>query len=367
MNKNQKILAALGGVIALAVAAAGFFAWSAYSGKVAALEGDDEGNDGLDAVQAQASMLSRKPVYPCAESVKAIDANVTSLADWQTRAKGLAERGDRPIPKMTPAQFKTEMVAEAKRLVALPGEVGGALAKADFAFGPFRPYIAEGKMPGSDEMANLQRRWDDVALVVETLAQAGASELVDVAFGADAAANDAKKDAKKGAKKPVKRPALKNKAKAADAAEAKGLKACSYVVTFAARPAALVKAVNALGTHERFIVVDSMTMMRTADPVSDVLGGTDKKKEASARGGRGRGSRRAAADDQKKKGAEETGGGIVTDPATDAPMRVTLKLTVYDFGLLGDASDEDETAAKPVAKAEAKAPAAKPEAKEVAK
>ena len=352
MNKNQKILAALGGVIALAVAAAGFFVWSALSAKVAAIEGDDEGNDGLEAVQDKASTLSRKPVYPCADSVKAIDANATSLADWQAAAQRRAARGDRPVPAMTPAQFKTEMVAEAKRLAALPGEVNGALAKPDFAFGPFRPYIAEGKMPGANEMTDLQRRWDDVALVVETLAQAGVSELVDVAFGADAAAKDQKKDAKKGAKKPVKRPALKNKAKAADAVEAKGLKACSYVVTFAARPAALVKAVNALGTHERFIVVDSMTMMHTADPISDALGGTDKKKEASSRGGR-RGSRRAAADEDKKKTEEEVGG-IVTDPAADAPMRVTLKLTVYDFGLLGDDADEDE---KPV----------KTEPKEVAK
>ena len=352
MNTNQKILAALGGVIALAVAATGFFVWSALSAKVAAIEGDDEGNDGLDAVQTKASTLSRKPVYPCADSVKAIDANATSLADWQAAAQRRAARGDRPVPVQTPAQFKTEMVAEAKRLASLPGEVNGALAKPDFAFGPFRPYIAEGKMPGANEMADLQRRWDDVALVVETLAQVGVSELVDVAFGAAAAAKDQKKDAKKGAKKPVKRPALKNKAKAADAVEAKGLKACSYVVTFAARPAALVKAVNALGTHERFIVVDSMTMMRTADPISDALGGTDKKKEASSRGGR-RGSRRAAADEDKKKTEEEVGG-IVTDPAADAPMRVTLKLTVYDFGLLGDDADEDEKSAEKPAKEVAK-------------
>lgn len=354
MNTNQKILAASGGVIAVAVAAAGFFAWSAYSSKVAALDGDDEGNDGLVAVQDKASSLSRKSVYPCADSVKAIDANATKLADWQAAAQRRAARGDRPVPAMTPAQFKTEMVAEAKRLVALPGEANGAFAKPDFAFGPFRPYIAEGKMPGADEMADLQRRWDDVALVAETLAQAGASEIVDVAFGADAAAKDQKKDAKKGAKKPAKRPALKNKAKSDKADDAAKLKACSYVITFAARPAALVKAINALGTHERFIVVESMTMMRAGDPVSDALGGTDKKKESAGRGGRGRGARRASADEQKKKDAEEAGGGIVTDPLTDAPMRVTLKMTVYDFGLLGDDSDEDEKTAKAEAKEVAK-------------
>ena len=349
MNVNQKILAASGGVIALAVAAAGFFAWSAYSDKVAALEGDDEGNDGLLFVQEKAAALSRKSVYPCAGSVKAIDENASCLDDWQKVNAHRAALGDRSVLPMTSAQFKTELVAQAKRLAALPGEVNGALAKPGFAFGPFSPYIAEGKMPSPAELPDLQRRWDDVTLVVEALAQAGVSELVDVAFGADAAAQEPK-DAKKGVKKPVKRPPpKKNKAKNAPTDEASKLKACSYVFTFTAHPAALVKAVNALGTHERFIVVDSMTLSRQADPVADALGGLEKKNEPSRASRRGR---RAAEEQQKKD--EDVGGRVVTDPATAAPVKVTLKMTVYDFGLLGDEPDESEKTAKPAVAAPAK-------------
>ena len=101
MNKNRMILAVSGGVIGLAVLAMAYFNWCAYSAKVAALEGDDEGNDGLEAVQSKAQALSRKSVYPSAASVQAIDANTARLADWRASALKLASPGDRPIRKMT--------------------------------------------------------------------------------------------------------------------------------------------------------------------------------------------------------------------------------------------------------------------------
>ena len=72
MNKNRLILAVIGGVIAVAVLVAAFLVWQAHSAKVAAREGDEEeGTDGLETVVNRAQTLSRKPIYPCAESVKA--------------------------------------------------------------------------------------------------------------------------------------------------------------------------------------------------------------------------------------------------------------------------------------------------------
>lgn len=343
MNRNQKILAASGGVIVVAAAVAGFFVWNAVSAKSAALDGDDMGADGLRTVRDRVSELSRRSVYPCAESVKTINANTAQLDDWCAAARRLAARGDRPVRAETPPQFKAEMVADAKRLAALPGEVEGRLMKPDFAFGPFRPYIIEGKMPSPEELPTLQRRWDDVTLVVEILSKAGVSEIVDVAFGADAAGRPA---AVKGSKPAAKRPQPKPKAKAKGdgVAPAPDAKAFSYVLTFAAHPAAFVAAVNALGTNERFIVVDSLSITRVADAISEALGGADgKKKEPAPRGGRGARSVRGAAPAAAAPAAKD---GIVTDPVSEAPFRVALNLTVYDFGLLAESDEGGKEAAK---------------------
>lgn len=338
MNKNRMILAVSGGVIGLAVLAMAYFTWSAYAAKVAAIEGDDEGNDGLETVQQKAQALSRKNVYPCPASVKAIEENTARLTAWQAEARKLASRGDHPIRMTTPAQFKTDLVADAKRLSALPGAVNGVLVKPDFAFGPFRSYIAEGKMPTDAELPELQRRWDDVMLVVETLASCGVSELVNVDFKATAAKDDAQeKKAKMGGKKPSakKRPAAES---AADSQPS----AFSYVFTFATRAPAFVKAVNALGTNERFMVIDGFTFTRTADPVAEALGVGDKREAArNAAAGRGRRGRRGAVVEEKKDASEEKSG-IVTDPALDAPFTVTLAVTVYDFKTMEDESKTEE-------------------------
>lgn len=329
------ILAVSGGVIGLAVLAMAYLTWSAYAAKVAAIEGDDEGNDGLETVQQKAQALSRKSVYPCPASVEAIEENTARLAAWCAEAEKLAARGDQPVRTMTPAQFKTDLVADAKRLSALPGAVNGVLVKPDFAFGPFRSYIAEGKMPTDAELPELQRRWNDVMLVVETLAACGVSELVNVDFKAAAAQDEAQeKKAKKGGKKPAKkRPAAEPTFRPS---------AFSYVFTFATRAPAFVKAVNALGTNERFMVIDGFTFARTADPIAEALGVGDKRETArNASAGRGRRGRRGAVVEAKKDEAEAKNG-IVTDPALDAPFTVTLTVTVYDFKTMEDETKTEE-------------------------
>ena len=335
MNKNRMILAASGGVIGLAVLAMAYFTWSAYSAKVAALEGDmDEGTDGLEAVQSKAQSLSRKDIYPCAASVKAIEANAESLTAWQAEARRLAARGDRPGRTMTPAQFKTDLIADAKRLSSLPGAVNGALVKPEFAYGPFRPFIAEGKMPTEAELPELLRRWDDVQLVVETLAASGISELLNVEFKVEKKAEADDAAAKKGRRTPPKK-------KAAAAPKTLPPSASSYVLTFAAKAPAFVKAINALGTNERFIVVDGFTVARTSDPIAEALGAG--KKESGATMGRGRRGRRGVVIEEKKPEADAAKHeGIVTDPALDAPFTVTLTLTVYDFRTMAEDHKAEE-------------------------
>lgn len=333
MNKNKIVLLTAGGIIAVAVLVMAVFVYLAWSGKVAAVEGDEE-SDGLETVVAKARTLSRKPVYPCAESVKAIDANAAAVTAWCAEAEKLAARGDKVFEKTTPAAFKTFLVTDAKRLMRLPGAVDGSIMKPDFAFGPFKDYIADAKMPADAELSQLQRRWDDIVTVVEMIAASECCELTDVQLktAAEPKEEPSRKSAKKFAKKA-------NKAK--DAAERKAPSAESYVFTFTARPPALVKLVNALSTSERFIVVDDLSCARAKDVIVEALGGDEKKQEAQPQRSRRR-VRRAQAVVEEEKKEDDAKNGIVTDPQMDDPLVVTLSATVYDFRSLegGDKSEE---------------------------
>lgn len=341
MNKTKMILAGTGGVIGLAVLVMAYLTWSAFSAKTAALEGDeDEGTDGLETVMDKAGSLSRltpnHPVYPCQESLKAIASNQSVIVDWKTEATKLATRGDRVFQKTTPPAFKTFIVADAKRLAMLPGAVSGALVKPEFAFGPFREYIVEGKMPTEAQLPELQRRWDDVATVVELLSQSGVAELTDVQFkGAEVKSEETQN---KKARQPVRKTA-----KASQPSQTTPT-SYSYVFTFATKPAGFAKVLNALVVSERFISVDGFTFSRAKDALAEALGGEEKKEAAAAAGGR-RGRRRGAAVPEKKDEKKEASSGIVTDPLLEEPIAVTLTATVYDFRSLEAGVGEAEAAA----------------------
>lgn len=331
MNKNKTILVSLAGVIALAVAVMAYLDWSAYSAKVSALEGDDmEGVEGLESVVVKAEKLSRKDVYPSAESVKAIDEKTSRLVEWCKDAKRLAARGDKIFPKTTPAAFKEFIVADAKRLASLPGQVQGALVKAEFAFGPFKEYIAEGKMPAESDLPRLQRQWDDVAGIVEILSGCGIAEVLDVQFKAKAEPKvDAQPQGRR-RRQNARKPAVKEEAKV------KEPKSYTYVFSFASRGPGIAKAINSLATSERFTVVEDFSFAREKDAIAEALSGDDKKSEASSsrRGRRGR--RLQAAADAAGEEAAEKKGGIVTDPVLDEPFKVEMTVSVYDFGTLED-------------------------------
>ena len=338
MNKNRLILAVIGGVIAVAVLVAAFLVWQAHSAKVAAREGDEEeGTDGLETVVNRAQTLSRKPIYPCAESVKALKADRETISEWRTEALRFASRGDRPVEKTTPAAFKTFIVADARRIAMLKGAVNGALVKPDFAFGPFKPYIAEGKMPEEARLADLQRRWDDLSGFAETLATNGVAELVSFDFR-DAAVEAEKEKAKSAAQqKRSKRGGAKQQPEAKSAFRPSSF---SYVAVFRARPNALIGVVNAIDAGERFIVVDSLSFERGKDALLVALGGEDVKKAESQRQSgrrrRRRGGEEPAKPTEAASGEASNKDGIVTDPSLDDPFDVTMAFTVYDFNSLAE-------------------------------
>lgn len=331
MNKTKMILIGIGGGVGLLVLVAAYFAWSAFSDRTIATEGDYDGEvTGFDSVMSEAQQLSRKKIYPCAASLREIESNRTVIVEWTKEATKLATRGDRTFPSTTPAQFKTDMVNEAQRLRALPGRVTGKLTKPDFAFGPFKEYVAGGSMPKDSELPELQRKWDDVVTVVETIAACGVAELTDIQFKA---AEEGKEEIGKRNQKGKAKKSAKGAKK--DAAEANAPKDFSYVISFTSRPAALVKVLNALVVCERFVTVDALTFARPKDAVASAFGEDEKKQEASG-GRRGRRGRRGSgeASAPESDGKDKSKNRIVTDPQLDEPMSVVLTVTVSDFNSL---------------------------------
>ena len=340
MNKSKIVLAAVGGVIGVAVLAAAFLAWQSWSAVSEARDGGDSG-EGLDSVVAKAASLSRKDVYPCAANVKAIDANRERFEEWRDEAARHAARGDRKFDLTTPAAFKEQLLFDAKRISALPGSVDGAIVKPDFPFGAFREYILDGKLPPEAQLPKLQRQWDDVTFFVEELSKAGVDELTAVEFGA-AAAPEKQPEPPKGQKKP--------KRKNAKAGGDEGPKELveKYTLQFTASPTAFARAVNAFGVCDRFVTVDDFSFARAKDDVKEAFDAQEKKDAPAASSSRrSRRSRRGESEEAEEKKAESPREaairqGVVTDPALATPLSVTLKLTVRDFGTLASGEHDDE-------------------------
>lgn len=338
MNKQKMVLAVIGGVFGLALLVMGYLVFSAYSAKVTALEGDDEeGVQGLETVVASAEQLSRKPVYPCQASVLAVESNATAVAEWREGALRQASKGDRFFEKTTAAAFKTMIVADAKRLSMLPGAAGGRIMKPEFTFGPFHDYIGGGKMPEDAQLPTLQRQWDDLAALVEMLSKCGVAEVTSVGLAAVETKPEQPQAAKgKNAKRPQpKKPAAKGKnaGKAEDPTEPN---LQSYVLAFSAKPAALVRVINGFATSERFIVVEDFGFTRPQDAVVLALGGEAKKDSKDVQAASRRSRRRVARVEEEKPAANDADdgnkkSGMVTDPALDKPLAVTMRLSICDF------------------------------------
>ena len=350
MNKTKMILAGTGGAIGLVVLVLAFLVWQAFSAKTVASEGDEEeGTDGLETVLGRAQSLSRKPVYPSADSVAAIEKNREAIDEWCADGLSLASKGDRIYEKTTAPKFKTFLIDDAARIAAFPGAVDGKLVKPDFGFGPFKDYIAGSKMPSETELAELQRKWDDVATIAELFATNGVAELLDIQFKAVAKDEGPEtKDLRRG-KADKKGQRAKGKGQGPES-DVRSPLSFSYAFTFAAKPAAFIRTLNALESSERFITVEDFAFSRPSDVIVEALGGDEKKTaDSQASGRRGRRGRRgggeAEASANKFAGAAEdaaTRSGLVTDPLQDAPMTVTLTLTVCDFRSLEDEKTEKE-------------------------
>lgn len=335
MNKTKMMLTATAGAMALVVLVMAFFTWDAFSSRTAALEGDEaEGTEGLNGVMMRAQTLSRKSVYPCAASLKAIESNTVAVAEWRKEAGKLCSRGDRTYEKTTPAALKETLRKDAERLAHLPGAAGGRLVKEDFDFGPFKDYISGGKLPSEAEAPELQRRWDDVATVVEMLAQSGIAELTGVQFAKAEPTVVQLKD------KQRKKPAPRRPSRKAEAEPKQGDAVVhTYVISFAAKPAAFVRAMNAFVTCERFVTVEDFSFSRAKDAVAEALGAEDRQTKTTA-SGTSRRRRRPLAESREEENKPKSN--VVTDPQLDAPVNFSLTVSVRDCRSLEEDKNGEE-------------------------
>ena len=330
LSKNQIVMLAIGAFALVASAALGYLAFSAYSAKSEAAE---TAQSNTSAVQS----LYRAAISPDSASVAAVNKNRDALAGWTEAALSTASAGDRSIAtNVNEAAFKQKLVDEARTFSGLPGGVNGKIMKEVSAFG-FPDYVTGDKLPDKAMLPRLQRLWGDVCILVKTLSDCGVMEVVRIEPAASqqqaqatAEPNDTKKSKKRRKK---------------DAEEEKpAYTEEKYTIDFRARPAALVKVVNALATSERFVVLESLDFTREGDMIGKALGEGDKKGAGEQQTSRPRRRRREqaefGADAATPDAAAETDKGVVNDPAKEGPFLVRATIATYDFGSGEKASEK---------------------------
>ena len=323
LSKNQIVMLAIGGVALVAAAVLGYFAFSAYSAK----------SEAAEAAQSDSSTvrtLLGAAISPDAASIAAVKKNSDALAGWTEAALSTASAGDRLIdPDLNEAACKQKLVDEARTLAALPGGVDGKIMKDVSAFG-FADFVSGDKLPEKAELPRLQRQWGDVCTLVKILSDCGVIEVVRVEPTAQKQqpAAEQQKDTKSNRRQRRRKDAEEEKPAYTEE---------KYAIDFRAKPAALVKVVNAFATSQRFLVVETLDFAREGDMIGKALGEGDKKGGAEQQSARPRRRRRGEqtgfGEAQPAEGAEEQDNGVVNDPEKEDPFLVHAVVATYDFGL----------------------------------
>ena len=237
-----------------------------------------------------------------------------------------------------------EVVDEARALSELPGGVEGKIVKPDFTFG-FPDFVTGDKLPEKEKLPQLQRQWADIRTMVETLQACGIVELVRIEptlVKQPTVAEQQPKETKR-----------KNRRKKADEEAKPAYTEERYAIDFRAKPASLVKVVNALATSQRFIVVESLDFTRESDMIGKALGEGDKRgADAEQQSSRPRRRRRGAeqaefgADAAATDAAAEADKGVVNDPDKEEPFLAKAVVLTYDFGSAAQASGGETAGAE---------------------
>ncbi len=327
MNKNQITMASIGGVALFFLLVVAYLSFSTYSDQSTRAEE-------LEFAKESVQRLNKAKVPPTEAAEQAIQANREKVAVWHADAMALATRGDRATRQgMNGGLLRQEMRTSAAELDKLPGGVNGVLVAENFGYG-FHEIVRGGSQPEGDaaKLAKTLRQWEDVEFFANTLSQCGVHEWTGVTVRASETISETTlfesmpqggKGRRKGSKKAV--------GKTEDATPV--LSEQTYELKFTAKPAAFLRVLNAFATSERFVIVDQFSFANNQEAMMKLIGEkADQAAVASAR--KGRRSRRSALQEaaETEAATELAQTGDVIDPATAAPLTVTLVVTTIDFG-----------------------------------
>ena len=308
-DKIKKIGYASLGVWVLLAGGLGYMAYEASASRT-------EAEDTLQSENEAFNRFNSAPVFPSAASIASVKSNEMAWSVWYDTAFSLAGRGDKELPTETPPVFKQRLQATVRRLQSLNGEAAGKLSQPTFFFG-FERFLGEtDALPQSEEIPLLAAQLDFIESFAEMLAEAGVMEvksLVRVPQNPD---------------------------------DAECVRHLDYKVTFASRPAGIVKTVNALACAQRFVSIANFSFRETGDSISPRLA-SDGKKEESARGGRGgRRGRRAAVAEEPQVDESRKENRVITDPSANAVFEVSMTVKVYDFRTPPETEDDSKSKKK---------------------
>lgn len=333
LTKNQTVMAAIGAVALIASGVLGYLVFSAVSAK-SLTEGELEG------AVSSVRRLYNSEIIPQKDSVNAVKANGNAVSSWREAAVDTAAAGDIAISAdVNEASFKQKMVDDARIMAKYKGAVAGAIVQPDFAFG-FKEFITGSELPERSRLPRLQRQWADIGIIVSLLADSGIDEITAITPAQEQVKKVEEEDKSKSRRRNRRAQKKADEEKPAFTKE-------TYEIAFRARPAALVKTVNALVADERFIVIDTFSFERDKDLISAAIV-EDKKDASPSRRSRRRGRGREEADENKDETAEAVKKGPITDPTLEGPFTVKMTLTTYDFGTAsgGALPKAEETTAK---------------------
>ena len=286
----------------------GYLAYDASSSRTEAEATLEEENSAFN-------RFNNAPVFPSATSIASVKSNEMAWSIWYDTAFSLAQRGDKDIPLETPPVFKQRLQSAVRRLQALNGEVSGKLSQPTFYFG-FDKFLGEADaLPQSAEIPVLAAQLDFIESFAEMLAEAGVMEVKSLVCVPQ------------------------------NPEDTECARHLDYKVTFASRPAGIVRTINALATSTRFVSIDGFSFKETGDSITPRLSSEGKKDEASS-GRRGRRGRRGAAVEEEKVDDSRKENRVVTNPSANAVFDVSMTVKVYDFRIPPETDDTSKSKKK---------------------
>ena len=290
---------------------AGGLSYMAYEASASRTEAEDT----LQSENEAFNRFNSAPVFPSAASIASVKSNEMAWSVWYDTAFSLAGRGDKELPTETPPVFKQRLQSTVRRLQALNGEVSGKLSQPTFYFG-FDKFLGEtDALPQSAEIPVLAAQLDFIEGFAEMLAEAGVMEVKSLVCVPQ------------------------------NPEDTECARHLDYKVTFASRPAGIVRTINALATSTRFVSIDGFSFKETGDSITPRLSSEGKKDEASG-GRRGRRGRRGAAVEEEKVDDSRKENRVVTDPSANAVFDVSMTVKVYDFRTPPETDDTSKSKKK---------------------